>query len=50
MKRFTVNLPDELHARFKGVCALESKEMTEVIRKFIEEYIEKAEKRLKLKT
>ena len=49
MKRFTVNLPDELHAKFKGVCALEGKEMTEIIRKFIEEYVEKAGKRLKLK-
>jgi metal-responsive CopG/Arc/MetJ family transcriptional regulator len=47
MKRFTINLPDDIHARFKSVCALEGKEMTEVVRKFIEEYVAKAEKKKK---
>jgi hypothetical protein len=45
MKRFTMLLPAELHTRFKVVCTLEGKDMTEVIRKFIEGYVEKAEKR-----
>jgi metal-responsive CopG/Arc/MetJ family transcriptional regulator len=47
MKRFTINLPDELHARFKSFCALQGKEMTEVVQKFIQEYVEKAEKKSK---
>jgi metal-responsive CopG/Arc/MetJ family transcriptional regulator len=47
MQRYNVNLPEELHTRFKVVCALERKDMSEVVRKLIEEYVEKAEKKLK---
>lgn len=42
---FTVNMPDELHTRFKIACTLDGKEMTEVILKFVEEFISKIEKR-----
>lgn len=41
MKRLQLLLPDELHARFKALCAIESKDMTTVIREFIERYVEK---------
>ena len=40
---------DDLHKRFKVVCALDEKEMSETVRELIEEYVEKAEKRLKLR-
>jgi predicted DNA-binding protein len=49
MQRYNVLLSDELHKRFKIVCAHESKDMSEIVRKLIEEYVEKAEKRLKIK-
>ncbi len=45
MKHFTLNMPDEVHQRFKIACTLDGKEMTEVILKFVEEYIEEIEKR-----
>jgi metal-responsive CopG/Arc/MetJ family transcriptional regulator len=45
MKRLQLILPDELHTKFKVVCTLEGTDMTEVVRKFIEQYVEKAEKR-----
>jgi len=38
-------LSDDLHYRFKVACTLEGVEMSEVVRKFIEEYVEKIEKR-----
>jgi metal-responsive CopG/Arc/MetJ family transcriptional regulator len=47
MKRFTINMPDELHTRLKVVCALENKDMTEAVLKLVREYVEKAEKKLK---
>jgi len=47
MIKYNVNLSDELHRRFKIVCVTESKDMSEVVRKLIEEYVEKAEKKLK---
>ena len=42
-----VALADDLHKRFKIACVHEGKEMSEVVRRLIEEYVEKAEKRLK---
>ena len=45
MRNFNMKMSDELHRRFKVVCALEGTEMSEVIRKMIEQYLEKAEKR-----
>ena len=47
MVKFNVNLPDDLHTRLKVVCAIERKDMSEVVRKLIEEYVEKAEKKQK---
>jgi len=47
MRNFNMKMPDELHKRLKVVCVLEDKEMSEVVRKLIEDYVEKAEKRLK---
>ncbi len=44
-KNFSMRLPDELHYRFKVACTLQGVEMSEVTRKFIEEYVEKAERR-----
>jgi predicted DNA-binding protein len=45
MTRLNLYLPEQLRSRFKAVCALEGKDMSEVVREFIEEYVEKAEKR-----
>jgi metal-responsive CopG/Arc/MetJ family transcriptional regulator len=47
MSRLNLNIPDELHKRFKAICALEGKEMTEVVVRIVQEYVEKAEKKLK---
>jgi metal-responsive CopG/Arc/MetJ family transcriptional regulator len=47
MSRLNLHVPDELHARFKAVCALERTDMSDVVRKLIMEYVEKAEKKLK---
>jgi predicted DNA-binding protein len=47
MKHFNMKLPDELHKRFKIACAHEGKEMSEVVRKCVENFVEKAEKKLK---
>ncbi len=47
MKRFVMDIPDELHQRLKSVCALEGKTMKQAVQKLLEEYVEKAEKRLK---
>jgi hypothetical protein len=48
MRNFNMKITDELHKRLRIVCAHEEKEMSEIVRKLIEEYVEKAEKRLKL--
>jgi predicted DNA-binding protein len=47
MKRFVMDIPDNLHQRLKAVCALEGKTMKQVVQKLMEEYVEKAEKKLK---
>lgn len=47
MSRLNLNIPDELHKRFKSVCALEGKDMTATVVRIVLEYVEKAEKRLK---
>jgi metal-responsive CopG/Arc/MetJ family transcriptional regulator len=43
--KYNLNLTEKLHYRFKVHCAIEGKDMSEVVRKLIEEYLEKAEKR-----
>ena len=47
MKHIQVALADDLHKRFKIACVHEGKEMSEVVRKAIEDFVEKAEKKLK---
>jgi hypothetical protein len=45
MKRLTANIPDDLHTSLKIACTLEGKDMTTVLLKLVEEYVEKIEKR-----
>jgi len=45
MKKLQINIRDELHTRLKIACALEGKDMTTVLLKLVEEYVEKIEKR-----
>ncbi len=45
MKKLQMNIPDELHKRLKVACALEGKDMTQVILKLAEEYVDTVEKR-----
>jgi len=47
MKRVNIKVPDELHTRVKVAVALEKTEISEVIRKFLEQYVERVEKKLK---
>jgi hypothetical protein len=47
MIKFNVNLPEDLHKRFKLACVLESKDMTEVVRACIEKFVEQVEKKPK---
>jgi len=45
MKRFTIDLDDELYKRLKIYCAEHDLSMVEVIRKQIGELLERAEKK-----
>ncbi len=45
MIKFNVNLPDELHKRFKLACVMEGKDMSEVVRASILTYVEIVEKK-----
>ncbi len=45
MKRLNVFLSEEIHTQFKVACALEGTDMSDAIRKFIEEYVKDARKR-----
>jgi hypothetical protein len=47
MKNLNVHLSEELHKRLKIACAYESIDMSEAVRKLIEDYVEKVEKKLK---
>jgi predicted DNA-binding protein len=47
MKRLTINLSEELHKRLKLHSVLTDQEMTEIIRRLIEEYLDRADKKLK---
>ncbi len=44
MIRFNVNLSEELHREFKIHCVTNELDMTEVVRRLIQEYLEKAKK------
>ena len=39
--RLTIDLPPELHAKFKATCALKGTRMIDEVRRFIEEWIQK---------
>ena len=41
MARLTIDLPPELHARFKSACALRGTRMIDEVRRFIEEWTQK---------
>jgi hypothetical protein len=45
MKKFTINIPEELHKRLKIASTLEGKDMTSVVLKMVEEYVQRVEKR-----
>jgi len=45
MKRFVMNIPEELHRRLKVVCTLQGKTMTQVAQQLLADYVEKEEKR-----
>ena len=45
MKRFVMNIPDELHRRLKIVSTLQGRTMTQVALRLLEDYVEKEEKR-----
>ena len=47
MKRLNLLISDQLHMRLKLLCVLQSIDMSEVVRKLIEEYVEKTEKKVK---
>ena len=49
MKHFNMKLSDELHKRFKLACVHEDKELSEVVRKCIEDFVEKVEKKRRKK-
>ncbi len=47
MKRLTVILEDELHRRLKVLCSTRGTDMSEVLRKLVEDYVTKEEKKSK---
>ena len=47
MKRLNLIITAQLHTRLKVICALQGVEMSEVVRKLIEDYVEKTEKKIK---
>ncbi len=47
MKRLNVNIPNDLHKRLKRYCVETEQEMTEVVLRLIEEFLEKAEIKMK---
>jgi hypothetical protein len=47
MKRFVMDIPDELHQQLKAACALEGKTMKQVAQKLLEDYVQKAQKKQK---
>jgi hypothetical protein len=47
MKKFSMNLPEELHKRLKHWCVDNDMEMGEIIRRLIEEFLPKDDKKPK---
>ena len=47
MKRFTLDLPEELHRRLKLHCVANGMNMADVIRELVQGYLAKEEKKTK---
>ena len=47
MKRLNMNIPEDLHKRLKRYCVETEKDMTDVVLRLIEEFLTKAEGKLK---
>ncbi len=47
MKRLSMNIPEDLHKRLKRYCVETDKDMTDVVLKLIEDFLAKAEPKLK---
>jgi len=45
MKRLNIKLSDEFHTRLRVAVALEQTDVSTVVRKFLEQYVEKVEKK-----
>jgi predicted DNA-binding protein len=45
MKRITLDLSDEIHRRLKIQCVNEGTNMAELLRKLVEDYLQKAERK-----
>jgi len=49
MKNLNVHVSDEFHARLKMAVVLEKTDISKVVRRFLEKYVEKVEKKRKSK-
>ena len=49
MVRFNVNMPDDLHKQFKLNCVAMGKDMSEVIRELIRDFLERSEEKIEIK-
>jgi hypothetical protein len=47
MKRLSMNIPDDLHKRLRRYAVEADKEMTEIVLKLIEDFLAKAEPKIK---
>ena len=47
MKNLNIHVSDEFHARLKVATALNKTDISTVVRKLLEDYVEKVEKKLK---
>jgi metal-responsive CopG/Arc/MetJ family transcriptional regulator len=47
MQRLAVDLPEELHKRLKVSCAQKGVRVSDVVRKLVEDYLEKEGKKTK---
>lgn len=41
LKRVNMNIPRELHDKFKAACAVRGENITDILLKYIEEYVRK---------
>jgi predicted DNA-binding protein len=49
MHMLNIKISDELHKRFKNACWYDRKIMSELVRAWIEKYVDQVEKKLKSK-